>query len=266
MTYSIKKNFPNIYTTGRSGSSICAELVNSNLGIKFEEWFSPNRYNFLLSKGIYTNKSSYLLYVFFLLQGGDSKKGIKITPHVFASDYWEQNITANPIFIESAKVSDDAILLIRQNPLDTIKSYIYSGITGNWHSDQPIVPGKNLSDEELFKYANSRSLYILKSEIRLIHLVNELHDDFKLFFYEDINVNREQFMCNLLSCFTEKPFLIDHLVIPKMGKLTKEHLIEEKIEVVLQQVISGNEQIQTLLKERDFMLKAYGALNRLHSS
>jgi hypothetical protein len=265
MSYTLKKKIPPVYTTGRSGSSFCAELVKLNLGITLDEWFSPNRYDYLSSKGIYSSKNSYLLYVFFLLQGGDSKKGVKVTPHVFASNYWEQNISRNPIFIESIKKSDDAILLIRQNSFDTIKSYIYSGITGVWHSDAPIKPKKNLSDEELFQFVTTRAIHILNSEINLIQLIYETQGNYKLFFYEDIYVNREQFMRNFLSCFTLEPFINNPLVIPNKEKLTKDHVIEELIETILKKIILSNQKIETLLKQRDFMLNACGTYDHHHT-
>jgi len=254
-----------LFTTGRSGSSYCAEIVKANLGVTLEEWFSPSRYDYLHSRGIYSSKKSYLLYVFFLLQGGDSTKGVKVTPHVFASKYWEQNILTNPLFIESVTRADDAILLIRKNPIDTVRSYLYSMITGMWHANSPIQPQKNLSDEELFDFVITKAIYILGCEIQMIQLVHETQSNYKLVFYDDIEVNREQFVRNFLSCFTSAPYTNDLILTINNEKLTKDHLIEERIETVLNKVTLNNQKIETLLKQRDFILKACSVHEHHHS-
>ncbi len=136
-----------------------------------------------------------------MLSGGDPTKAVKVTPHIFATNYWGQDIISNPLFKESIKSSGGALLLIRRNPIDTIKSYVRALLTGEWHSDLPTAQGVNKFEEELLRFVTNTAIYIINSEIKIIKLVSSTQNNYKVFFYENITDNRDEFLHTFLNFF-----------------------------------------------------------------
>lgn len=250
-SYMLKK-MPHIFTTGRSGSAFCADLLQLNLGISVSEWFSIDECESLINKGVCDSKEQYLLHVFFLLNGGSPTNVVKITPGVFESDYWGQDIISNLIFNEAIRSSGDAILLIRKDPIDTIISFAYALITGVWHSHSSISsdPIVLKSDEEILQFLTHRSIYFLECEIKTIQLIYNTQENYKVFYYEGLRDNCEEFSINILKCYSLLNFQKDHIIMPSIKKLVRENVMAEKIDRLSRSIALNNQTVQNLLKLR----------------
>jgi hypothetical protein len=252
---------------GRSGSTFVVRLVKENLGINFEEWFSPLSYNSSFAAKNTSSKIEYLEYVYSIIRGKQPDFGIKITNDVCASVFWEDEIIENKDFLESLQSQQRAIVLTRINPLSAIISLLYSESTGIWHSDVPLnnIYQSTYPDALSKEHILSRACEYLDCEIRLLSLSSKHISDFQLFFFEDLLSDKEIFSRAILDYIAPGHLAKFELIIPTIKRIEKNEITYNKLRLILMNLAQTSPTLKELFYYRSKLIRDQRIFEKHHT-